>query len=67
MSRYIRAFVPGGTVFFTVTLLELWWQLLFESIDDLRAVYVDARQLRPFTVDVIVVQQTISTAQPIDT
>jgi len=32
MPQYIRAFVPGGTFFFTVTLLERRRQLLTEHI-----------------------------------
>jgi putative transposase len=55
MPRYIRAFVPGGTFFFTVTLLERQRRLLTEYIDDLRVVFGDARRSRPFTVDAIVV------------
>ena len=33
MPQYIRAFVPGGTFFFTVTLLERRRKLLTENID----------------------------------
>jgi len=51
MPQYIRAFVPGGTFFFTVTLLERRRKLLTEPIDDLRAVFKAARQRRPFTVE----------------
>jgi putative transposase len=55
MPQYIRAFVPGGTFFFTVTLLERHRKLLIEHIDDLRAVFMAARQRRPFTIEAIVV------------
>ena len=55
MPQYIRAFVPGGTFFFTVTLLERRRKLLTEHIDDLRAVIQAARQRRPFTIEAIVV------------
>jgi len=55
MPRYIRAFVPGGTFFFTVTLLERRRQLLTEYIDDLRAAFAGARRRRPFEIEAIVV------------
>jgi putative transposase len=55
MPQYIRAFVPGGTFFFTVTLLERRRKLLTEHIDDLRAVFKAARQRRPFKVEAIVI------------
>jgi putative transposase len=55
MPQYIRAFVPGGTFFFTVTLLERRRKLLIEHIDDLRAVFKAARQRRPFNVEAIVI------------
>jgi putative transposase len=38
MPQYIRAFVPGGTFFFTVTLLERRRRLLTENLDKLREV-----------------------------
>ena len=55
MPQYLRAFIPGGTFFFTVTLLERRWKLLTEHIDNLRAVFKAARQRRPFTVEAIVI------------
>ncbi len=55
MPQYIRAFVPGGTFFFTVTLLERRRKLLTEHIDALRAVFKAARQRRPFTIEAIVI------------
>lgn len=55
MPNSIRAFIPGGTFFFTVTLLERRRRLLTEYIDDLRTVFADTRRRRPFTVDAIVV------------
>ena len=55
MPQYIRAFVPGGTFFFTVALLERRRQLLTKHIDDLRAAFADARKRRPFTIEAIVV------------
>ena len=54
MPQYIRAFVPGGTFFFTVTLLERRQKLLTEHIDGLRASFMAARQRRTFTVEAIV-------------
>lgn len=55
MPQYIRAFVPGGTFFFTVTLLERRRNLLTENIDHLREVFKAARLRRPFTVEGIVI------------
>jgi putative transposase len=55
MPQYIRAFVPGGTFFFTVTLLERRRKLLTEQIDILRGVIKSARQRRPFTIEAIVI------------
>ena len=55
MPQYIRAFIPGGTFFFTVTLLERRRNLLTEHIDNLRAAFMAARRRRPFTIDAIVI------------
>lgn len=55
MPQYIRAFVPGGTFFFTVALLERRRTLLTDHIDSLRTAFIDARRRRPFTIDAIVV------------
>ena len=55
MPQYIRAFVPGGTFFFTVALLERRRKLLTEHIDPLREVFQAARQRRPFTVEASVI------------
>ena len=55
MPRYLRAFVPGGTFFFTVTLLERSRKLLTEYIDNLRESFAKALQRRPFTVEAIVI------------
>jgi putative transposase len=55
MPQYIRAFVPGGTFFFTVTLLERRRKLLTENIDKLREVFQAARRRRPFTLEAIVI------------
>ncbi|MGD0216520.1 MAG: transposase [Desulfobaccales bacterium] len=50
-----RAFVPGGTFFFTVTLLERRRQLLTENIDNLQEVFTAIRRRRPFTIEAIVI------------
>jgi putative transposase len=55
MPQYIRAFVPGGTFFFTVTLLERGRQLLTEHIASLREVFKAARQRRPFSIEAIII------------
>ena len=55
MPQYIRAFVPGGTFFFTVTLLERRRKLLTENIDHLRKVFEAAHRRRPFTIEAIVI------------
>jgi putative transposase len=55
MPQYIRAFVPGGTFFFTVTLLERRRKLLTENINTLREVFKAARRRRPFTIEAIVI------------
>ena len=55
MPQYIRAFVPGGTFFFTVTLLERRRELLTEHIANLREVFKAARQRRPFSIEAIVI------------
>jgi len=55
MPRYVRAFVPGGTFFFTVALLERRRRLLTERIDTLRQCFTDVRRAKPFRADAIVV------------
>ncbi len=55
MSQYLRAFVPGGTFFFTVSLLERRRNLLTENLDYLREVFKAARRRRPFTIEAIVI------------
>ncbi|NDK39328.1 transposase [Pseudoxanthomonas gei] len=56
MPNYRRVWVPGGTFFFTVNLLERRkHRLLVERIDDLRAAFRDAQRARPFEVIAIVV------------
>jgi putative transposase len=55
MSNYRRVWVPGGTYFFTVNLLERRHRLLVDRIDDLRAAFRAAHSARPFEVLAIVV------------
>ena len=55
MSNYRRVWVPGGTYFFTVNLLERDRCLLVEHIGALRAAFVQARAPRPFVVVAAVV------------
>ncbi|KAF1719062.1 MAG: transposase [Pseudoxanthomonas sp.] len=55
MSNYRRVWVPGGTYFFTVNLLELRRRLLVEYIDLLRDAFRAAKATRPFDLLAIVV------------
>ena len=55
MPRYIRAFVPGGTFFFTLALLERRRRWLTEHIGSLRAAFTAGRSRKPFTMNAIVV------------
>jgi putative transposase len=48
MSQYLRIWVPGGTYFFTVNLLERRRTLLVDHIDALRAAFRAAHAARPF-------------------
>lgn len=55
MPRYRREYVPGGTFFFTVNLLERRRRLLVDHVDDLRASFRAAWLVQPFEVIAIVV------------
>ena len=55
MPNYRRAFVPGGSWFFTVTLLDRRSQLLTDRIDVLRDAISATRERYPFAIDAIVV------------
>lgn len=55
MPRYIRAFVPGGTFFFTVATLERRRGLLIKHVDLLRRAFAKEQARRPFRIDAIVV------------
>ena len=54
MPHYMRALVPGGTFFFTVTWLSRRRKLLTENLDYLQEGFRAARR-RPFTVEAIVI------------
>jgi putative transposase len=55
MVRYRRNFVPGGTYFFTLTLVDRRSSALVDHIGALRAAFRRARRERPFAIDAIVV------------
>jgi putative transposase len=55
MVRYRRNFVPGGTYFFTVTLVDRTSSALVDHVDALRAAFRIARHERPFTIEAIVI------------
>ncbi|HUP92741.1 MAG TPA: transposase [Solimonas sp.] len=55
MSNYIRAFVPGGTFFFTVCLADRSQVLLVEQADLLRRCFERERLAHPFLTDAAVV------------
>ena len=53
--QYRRAFVPGGTFFFTVNLLERRKTLLTDNIDLLKQSFQHVKQSHPFNIDAIVI------------
>lgn len=55
MPNYRRAWVPGGTYFFTVNLLERDRRLLVDHVDSLRNAFRIARAARDFQIIAIVV------------
>jgi putative transposase len=55
MPNYIRAYIPGGTYFFTVNLLERKRLLLVEHIESLRNAFRLVKQQRPFHIEAIVI------------
>ena len=55
MPNYRRAWVPGGTYFFTVNLLERDRRLLVDHIDSLRSAFRVARAARHFDIVAIAV------------
>ena len=55
MPYYRRAYVAGGTYFFTVNLRDRSRCLLVDYIDDLRTSFRDVRRKYPFRIDAVVV------------
>jgi putative transposase len=55
MPNTIRAYIPGGTYFFTVNLLERRRRLLVENIEPLRNAFRTVKQQRPFQIEAIVI------------
>lgn len=55
MPNYRRMWVPGGTYFFTVNLLERRRTLLIDRVDALRAAFIAAQRARPFDIIAIVI------------
>jgi putative transposase len=55
MSNYRRMWVPGGTYFFTVNLLERHRRLLVDRIDDLSVAFRTTRSSRPFEMLAVVI------------
>ncbi|MDR2196055.1 MAG: transposase [Gallionellaceae bacterium] len=71
MTEYRRAWLPGGTWFFTVVLADRQSSLLVENIEYLRTSYAEVRQNHPFkTVAMVVLPEhlhVIWTLPPGDT
>ncbi len=55
MPNYRRLFVPGGTWFFTVNLLDRRLSLLTDNIDELREAFSKTKSQWPFKVDAVVI------------
>jgi putative transposase len=55
MVRYRRNFIPGGSYFFTLTLVDRPSSVLIEHIDALRAAFRRAWRERPFAIDAVAV------------
>jgi putative transposase len=56
MTEYRRAYIPGGSWFFTVNLAERKSnQLLVEKIDLLRSAFEYTKQRYPFRMDAVVI------------
>jgi putative transposase len=55
MVRYRRNLVPGGTYFFTATLVDRRSTELVEHVGVLRASVRETRAAHPFTIDAVVV------------
>ena len=55
MPKYLRTYVPGGTYFFTVALLERQRHLLTGHIENLRTSFRQVKTHRPFNIEAIVI------------
>lgn len=55
MVNYRRNRLPGGTFFFTVTLVDRSSELLIEHIESLRQAFLETRHKQPFNIDAIVI------------
>jgi putative transposase len=55
MPNYRRAFVPGGSWFYTVNLLNRRQTLLIDHADVLRTAFEETQKIYPFTIAAIVV------------
>ena len=55
MVQYRRNFVPGGTYFFTLTLVDRSSSVLVDHVGILRKAFRRARHERPFNIEAIVV------------
>jgi putative transposase len=55
MPNYRRLFIPGGTWFFTVNLLERRQRLLTDSIGGLRLAIARTKRKYPFRIDALVI------------
>src|SRR5262249_8483388 len=55
MTNYRRNFVPGGSYFFTVNLVDRRSRLIIENIGLLHSAFRYTRKRHPFTIDAIVV------------
>jgi len=55
MIQYRRNFLPGGTFFFTVPLVDRNSCLLVDQIDALRDATRHTRSSQPFTIDAVVI------------
>jgi len=55
VAEYRRNFIPGGSFFFTVNLLDRRSHLLTEQIALLRNAFPHVRARHPFTLDAVVI------------
>ncbi|CCE11988.1 conserved hypothetical protein [Bradyrhizobium sp. STM 3843] len=55
MTDYRRNFIPGGSFFFTVNLMDRKLALLTAHLEILRTAFRETRERHPFTIDAIVI------------